>query len=769
MQASAWISNHWRVFALALCCLVGVLAGLSGIGVGAERVLRGLAWQVRQQPASGNIHIIEIDARSIAAINHWPWPRSNYAMLIDNLSRAGVSSIAFDVDFSAKSNALDDTAFAASLSRTGGEVVLPTFRQPAGGGRVGWTDSLPIPALRQHSTLAAVTILPDRDGYIRRVPIGVVTKGVPRPSLSASIAGVGGSAGKDFPIDYSIDPDTIPRHSFIDIRDGRFDPARLAGKQVLIGATAIEMGDRYTVPRYGVIPGVVIQALAAETLANGTPREAGWQLPLFLASLLAWLILRATRRSSLALAAAGSPLLLLSAFLAADAVLNRIFPLIPAMAVVAAAIVVAAMIRALRAAKRRRAHDPDTGLPNRFALREAMRSYGGAGVVAARLTEFDKLAASLGADGTVELMRRLRDRLAMVSEGNTVYRVEDRVLAWRCYDRSQLESRLDTFRTLMLSPIEAGGRRVDVALAIGFAAEVPGVRPDQAIAHAALAADRALSEGRSWHVHDAADEDATDRDVSLLGELDEAIDNGEIQVVYQPKLDLKTDRITSVEALVRWHHRTRGFLPPDLFIPLAERGARIDKLTMFVMKRTIADLLKWHHLGLPVSGAVNISAKLLGSPSFTAGLTSLVRESGISPELLTFEVTESAAMTDPRAATNALHAFRELGVSISMDDYGTGQSTLSYLKQLPLNELKIDRSFVQFAHQNRGDGVLVRSTIDLAHELGLKVVAEGVEDGDCLTFLRTCGCDLVQGYFISRPVAADAIGTMLANVSAEAS
>ena len=303
MRAVGWINDHWRVSALILCCLAGMLTGLSGIAVGPERALRAISWQLRHQPASGRVHIVEIDARSIAAISRWPWPRSNYSALVDNLRQAGVASIAFDVDFSAHSTAADDSAFAAALNRAGGEVILPTFRQPLGSGRAGWADSLPIPALREHSTLAAVSILPDRDGYVRRAPIGVVTRDTPRPSLSASIAGVNGSSGEDFAIDYAIDPDSIPRHSFIDIRDRRFDAAALAGKQVVVGATAIELGDRYAVPNHGVIPGVVIKALAAETLAKGKPREAGWQLPLLLAALLAAAILCASTRSRLAVAA----------------------------------------------------------------------------------------------------------------------------------------------------------------------------------------------------------------------------------------------------------------------------------------------------------------------------------------------------------------------------------------------------------------------------------------------------------------------------------
>ena len=202
---------------------------------------------------------------------------------------------------------------------------------------------------------------------------------------------------------------------------------------------------------------------------------------------------------------------------------------------------------------------------------------------------------------------------------------------------------------------------------------------------------------------------------------------------------------------MRWHHPTHGFMSPDQFIPLAERNDRIAPLTLHVLKRAIADRRVWEAAGHHLTAAVNVSAKLLNSEEFISDLRRLIQESAIEPDSLTFEVTESAAMRDPEAAAAALHSFKALGIAISMDDYGTGQSTLSYLKRFPLDELKIDRSFVQQSHRNHADAVLVRSTVELAHELGLKVVAEGVEETECLSYLRSIGCDMAQGYLISRP------------------
>jgi EAL domain-containing protein (putative c-di-GMP-specific phosphodiesterase class I)/CHASE2 domain-containing sensor protein len=758
---------HWRWWALLGALALGIATGALGATVSVERSLQQLGWRLHQHPAGGDLDIVEIDARSISAIDRWPWPRSNYARLIDRLRRAHVASIAFDVDFSSRSSPAEDTALAQALARAGGKVILPTFRQAVGGGRQGRTDSLAIPQLRDHSMAAAVNIQPDNDGYVRRAPLGTITDGAPRPSLSAIIAGHAGSADQDFPVDFSIDPSSIPRHSFIDIQQGNFDPSALAGKNVLIGATAVETGDRYVVPIYGSVPGVVLQALATETLIHGRPRETGWPVGLIPAALLAWGLVSLRSRKGLAAGALAAPIVLCGLAFAAQTTLDWYIDVVPAIAVVIAASAAAAAMHLADAARRRRLHDVETGLPNRFALEEALRSATHAGLIAARILEFDKIAAALGAVGAAELILRVRDRIAHLQEDTLIYRVEDRVLCWRCDDKRDLDRRLTTLRTIMLEPIEVQGRRVDAKMVIGYA-RGPGSDSGQLVANAAFAAAKARNAGLAWHVHDTGDDEEIERELSLLGELDEAVLTNQIDVLYQPKLSIAKRRIVSVEALVRWHHPTRGLLTPDLFIPLAEQNDRIAGLTLYVVARTIADLAAWHAAGHHITGAVNVSGKLLNSSVFIAQLRRLIERSAVDPACITVEVTESAAMHDPQAAAAALNSFRELGIGVSIDDYGTGHSTLSYLKLLPLNELKIDRSFVRLAHLNRGDAVLVRSTVDLAHELGLEVVAEGVEEAGCLAYLGSIGCDMAQGHLISRPISAHDLVSLLDEQASEA-
>jgi EAL domain-containing protein (putative c-di-GMP-specific phosphodiesterase class I) len=254
----------------------------------------------------------------------------------------------------------------------------------------------------------------------------------------------------------------------------------------------------------------------------------------------------------------------------------------------------------------------------------------------------------------------------------------------------------------------------------------------------------------------------------LLGELDDALKNNRIAVFYQPKLNLVTRRIDAVEALVRWNHPERGLLPPDCFIPLFEERGRLDEVTLAVLSQALADAERWEVRGLRIGVAVNVSAALLTSESFEARALALVARAGVAPGQVTFEVTESAQFEDTDLAIAALQRLRTAGIRISMDDYGTGQSALNYLKLLPLSELKIDRMFVAQAHIDKGDAMLVRSTVQLAHELGLKVVAEGIEESACLEFLAQIGCDYAQGYFVGRPLVADALAELAATTGTNA-
>ena len=746
--------SSWLIALAAIAC--GILMSVGPTGPALDRALAPLRFGIMHRAASGQVVIVEMDARSAAAIKRWPWSRTNYAQVVDRLRQGGAASIVFDVDFSSSSDLPGDSAFAAALARANGTVVLPTFGQTASSSDHRVIDALPIPLLRPHVALASVSIAPDADGQVRLMPLGTITAGTPRPSLSAFIAQRSGAADVQFPIDMSIDPGTIPRLSFIDVRNGKFDVTSVRGRNVLIGATAIEMGDRYGTPNWGVIPGVVVQAIAAETLLCGLPVDAGPAISLALAALCIALVVRMRTGLGMAVVTLTTQATVLGLVLVSQYWFLTSYPLAASLA----AITLAGLLCGLREASARfrmqRMIDEETGLPNARSL-QASGDVAREALVVASINNYESLLAILGAAQAAETIMRVADRLALVALDGRVFRTGERHLAFGL-TLNESSDTLDGLRNVLLRPIEVGGRRVDVTMTLGVSAVCPG-GIDRQLADATLAADQARHDGVFWQ-RSIADDGKLERSITMMGDLDAAISTGQIDVFYQPKYDLRANRIASVEALVRWPRPDGGYIAPDVFVPLAEDANRIAPLTLYVLRRVIRDLAEWRSQH-DVAAAVNISAKLLSSASFNAEVEVILAEFEVPATALIFEVTESATMSDPESAIAALRRYRDLGIAVSMDDYGTGQSTLTYLRQLPLSELKIDRSFVQHAHDNRDDGVLVRSTIELAHQLGLKVVAEGVENGDCLNFLRQTGCDLAQGYFISRPVSKCALQDLL--------
>lgn len=742
---------------LALVLLV-TLAAAVGLFRPFEQRLEELSFAMLERPASGQIHIVEMDAASMAAIQRWPWPRDHYARLVQQLDAAGVRSISFDVDFSGSSDPLHDQAFAAALAMAKAPVALPTFAQNAGFRAGRQLDSLPVAPLREHVHLASVLVFPDADGFVRRMPFGTVTGDLARPSIAAFVAAREGAAGRSFPIDFAIDLASIPRHSFVAIERGLFRPELLKGKDVIIGATAIEMGDRYPVPRYGVVPGVILQALAAETLGPAVPGYGGWIAPLVSAAIIALLVGSATCRIAVVQRMAAATGIIVSFWLGARIIGAMWFEIIPALVLLGAVAAMRLAILTHLAAVYRQRIDSESGLPNRLALAARIDAVNDRYVIAAQIDDFDSLKLAVGAAHVGELLRRLVERMQVAASAATIYRTEDRTLVWCTpLEINEFDPLMAGLRAIMRSPFDLAGRRLGVSLTFGVAAaDAPG-----AASNAAHAASLARRSSRPWRLHTDDEGETTTQQFSLLGEFDDALREGHLKVLYQPKVNLITRRIDAVEALVRWHHPVRGMLPPDCFIPLIEENNRIDDLTLGVLAKAIRDMRAWCEQDLVIGVAVNISAVLLTSESFASNALALIARAGVPAHRLTFEVTESAQFEDTDQAIAILETFRAAGIHVSMDDYGTGQSTLNYLKVLPISELKIDRSFVQHVHIDLGDAMLVRSTVQLAHELGMKVVAEGVEDAACLAFLTDIGCDYAQGYFVGRPLPADELAALV--------
>jgi diguanylate cyclase len=256
------------------------------------------------------------------------------------------------------------------------------------------------------------------------------------------------------------------------------------------------------------------------------------------------------------------------------------------------------------------------------------------------------------------------------------------------------------------------------------------------------------------------DEYSPDR-LTLLTDLRRAIDRNELILHYQPKADLRTGEVKGVEALVRWSHPTRGLILPDEFIPLAQKTGVIVPLTVFVLNEALRKCRTWQLEGLDLSVGVNLSARNLCDVNLPDTVGELLTRWEVSPSLLELEITESTIFADPIRAMHILTRLSDMGVRLAIDDFGTGYSSLAYLRRLPLDEIKIDKSFVQGMDDDENDAVIVRSTIDLGRNLGLRVVAEGVETAHSWRRLTTLGCDTAQGYYISRAVPASELARWL--------
>jgi diguanylate cyclase (GGDEF)-like protein len=305
------------------------------------------------------------------------------------------------------------------------------------------------------------------------------------------------------------------------------------------------------------------------------------------------------------------------------------------------------------------------------------------------------------------------------------------------------------------APITIEGQLVDVGASIGIVTfpqhgtdmNVLMRRADIAM-YVAKRANLGYASYDEKHDHNSAER------LSLMSELRQAVERDQLMLHYQPKLDLATGSVKYVEALVRWEHPTRGFVAPDQFIPFAEQTGYIKAISHWVADKAIAQCAAWHAAGIELAVSVNVSARELIQSTLPDTFSALLKKHGVAPAMVWIEITESAIMDDPNHAIDTLDRLHALGIRLAIDDFGTGYSSLSYLKRMPVDELKIDKSFVMGMTEHKDDETIVRSTIDLAHNMGLKVVAEGVENEDVLDRLRDLRCDLVQGFHLSRPLPA---------------
>jgi diguanylate cyclase (GGDEF)-like protein len=421
-------------------------------------------------------------------------------------------------------------------------------------------------------------------------------------------------------------------------------------------------------------------------------------------------------------------------------------------------------------------HDSLTDLPNRLHFSTTLtrsvehhtrRPSARGAVLLIDLDRFKEINDTLGHQAGDGLLRMIGPRISDVLPADgTVARLggdEFSVLLPDLADEPEAIAIAHRIAKALEAPFRLEGFNIEVGASIGIAVyPTDGTADEVLMKRADIAMYVAKTHRTVVERYDPHLDHNTTRRLELMAELRTAIADGSVQLYYQPKLDLTSGRVHEVEALVRWFHPRLGLVPPSEFIALAEHTGLIRPLTSHVLRTAVAQAAKWRRDGTPLTVAVNLSARSVHDGEILREVSTVLDDGGLPPSLLRLEITESSIMADPQRARKVLEQLSDTGIRLSIDDFGTGYSSLAYLRDLPISEIKIDRSFVTNVLERDGDQVIVRSIIDLGRNLGLTSVAEGVESAAALKWLTGVGCDSVQGYYIARPMTTAALNEWIA-------
>jgi diguanylate cyclase (GGDEF)-like protein len=412
------------------------------------------------------------------------------------------------------------------------------------------------------------------------------------------------------------------------------------------------------------------------------------------------------------------------------------------------------------------ANDPLTALPNRSRLIERVREIFSRpedptdmSLLRVNIDRFEEINNALSYQKGDEVLRQFARRLGeAVTGADMLARLDADEFAVLFVGNGIADDAPERARSIinaLEAPFTIDDLPLDIHASIGMALAPEDARnAEDLLRRADMAMRAAKRSGAGYAAFTTAIDQYEPQRLSLMGERSHAIEHDELSLYYQPKVSFKTSRIVGVEALLRWQHPQRGLIAPDQFIPLAEKTGAIQRLTQWVLKTAIRQSAIWRHTGFRFNVSLNLSVRNLLEPAFPHRVIDILKSDGAAAEGITMEITESALMADPGKARNVLIFLSQHGIRFSIDDFGTGYSSLAYLKHLPVSEIKIDKLFVSKLMVDADDTTIVRSTIELGHNLGLSVTAEGVEDQQTWDSLGRLGCDEAQGYFMSKPLPA---------------
>lgn len=746
-------ASRTRIFVTALifCLPMAYVNFLTPL----EDLYRGGRNLLRARPADGQIVVVGIDDNAIRALGGSYYPREYNAKALDLLFAMGAKRAYFDEVFSIPMDEAGDRAFEESLRRHRGRafvgVISAKSKNFAGDVRL-----IPLARFRNasdmrvlHANVNPFSLSVDLF-YADNIDGRIV------PSVSADLAGIKPDNTSFFRPDWSIQVSTVPTYSLVDLIEGRVPEAAIMGKDVLIGVTAKSESDFVQIPGQGWFPGVYGHAVGAQTLREGKPYNLGWKPAMALAMVLSALMLWMRSRWKTRYIALGATFAAVIVPFVLDAWLIKV-DFLSAYLLFG---IVAYRSHTLRELSDARLKNAVTLLPNLAALREEPLA-ASKPIIAMRIRNYAAVGASFSESVDSVLIVEIARRLTLPGQATNFYQAED-VLYWLgpALPQHELDGHLAGLARLMESLFVVQGRKIDVHVAFGVDLDI--ARPvANRIGRALLAADTAASKHQPYMFNTSDNDEEGAWELSLMSELDAAVDAGDIWIAYQPQFELKTDRIIGAEALVRWQHPVRGAISPEAFILQAEEHNRISRLTFHVLELATRAAMPIVDLNPAFRLSINISATLMEQPQLPAMIVNILGRVGFPTSNLTLEVTESAPFAEHEAVATNLAGIAALGIDLSIDDYGTGNATLEYMRSVPCQEIKIDRSFVTSLVKDNGDMLLVESTIELAHGLGRRVIAEGIEDPETLELLRGIGCDIAQGYYLAKPMRIEALESLL--------
>lgn len=743
-------SGNWRPTKLLAWAIgMGLLFGAIQFGEIAENWLRIARNKVNHKAASGDVVVVAIDAKSQRQLGNWPWPRSTYARLVTNLATLRPRVQVHDIIFTGATKPTEDASLAAAFRRAPNSYIAAQTVNGSEDAPSHARAMLPLDQIKAHAKLAVIDVWYDYRNQVWDLPHYEDVDGVPTPTVATILSNTGQKWAGEYRINYAYDPNTVPVVSASDVIYGHVDPKLIEGKSVVVGLTDERLGDQYVLPGYAKFGGVYIHALGAETLKVGKPVSLGWLLGYLFAVASVIIAFRAdARRRAILLTTSAAALLLGPVALERYNIFVDVTPGLFVLIWVSCGLFLVTM-------KKRGLVNLVSGLPNLAALKRIQED-DDRPLIVGKIINFAEIVSMMPIEAERSLVEQIVKRLRVGGDQTTIYQSDEGIFAWTIPVGTAIGHHVEALHSLFRAPAKVVGKSFDIT--ISFGVEIGSGRTmANRFGSALVAAEEAANEGLKWKYHDPERLRDANWRLSLLSQLDQALSNGEVWVAYQPQMDLRTGEIRGAEALARWTHPDKGPISPSEFIAAAEQHDRIEPLTFFVLEqaiKTAATINREHGL---FDVAVNLSARLLPDRSLPKRVKNLLQTHGLPAQRLTLELTETAAMANGGADVESLNRLRDLGIRISIDDYGTGLSTLDYMKKIPANEIKIDQSFIKAMRDNRSDLLMVQSTISLAHSLGRVVVAEGVEDQDELDLLRSMNCEFVQGYAVGRPSSAEGL------------